>query len=170
MTPRTWIPTRRRLADTAPAALAPVCACVLALGGLAVWSATGHAGSPARISVTDARMYLPGAGVPETAAFFRIANTGGSADRLISVTSSAVNGDISLSRHRMTAGGAAYRQVADSLTVPTGGTLDMSPLTSDVTVPATPLRRAGDLVPFTLHFERSGPVEALATVVRPGTE
>ncbi|OMI36720.1 copper chaperone PCu(A)C [Streptomyces sparsogenes] len=170
MTSHAWIPTRRRIADTASAALAPVCACVLSLGGLAVWTVTGNAGSPADIAVTDARLYLPGRGVPETAAFFRISNTGGSADRLLAVTSSRIREGISLSRHKMTAGGAGYRQITDSLAVPAGDTLDMTPFSSDVTVPADADWRTGDLVPFTLRFEHSGRVEALAVVVRPGTE
>ncbi|MFI7390782.1 copper chaperone PCu(A)C [Streptomyces tendae] len=169
MTSATWTPTRRRLADTALAALAPVCACVLALGGLAVWTVTGNAGTPARIGVTDARLFLPSRGVPETAAFFRITNTGGARDRLMEVTSSDVTDGIALSTHRMTAGGAAYRRPAESLPVPADGTLDMSPHSSDVTVPAAARWETGDLVPFTLHFEHSGPVEVLAVVVRPGS-
>ncbi|WP_329618660.1 copper chaperone PCu(A)C [Streptomyces sp. S465] len=73
----------------------------------------------------------------------------------------------SWSRHAA-ARGAASGQIADSLPVPAGGTLDMSPFTSDVTVPATARWRAGDRVPFTLRFEHSGRVEASAVVVRPG--
>ncbi|MFI1759407.1 copper chaperone PCu(A)C [Streptomyces sp. NPDC020571] len=169
MTPSAWTPTRRRLADTALAALAPVCACVLALGGLAVWTATGNAGTPARIGVADARLFLPSQGVPETAAFFRISNTGGARDRLLEVTSSDVTGGISLSSHRMTPGGAAYRQAAESLPIPAYGTLDMSPHSSDVTVPAAARWKTGDLVPFTLRFEHGGRVEVLAVVVRPGS-
>ncbi|WP_282082556.1 copper chaperone PCu(A)C [Streptomyces tendae] len=169
MTSSTWTPTRRRLAETALAAPAPVCACVLALGGLAVWTATGNAGTPARIGVTDARLFLPSRGVPETAAFFRITNTGGARDRLMSVTSSDVTDGIALSTHRMTAGGAAYRRPAESLPVPAYGALDMSPHSSDVTVPAAARWETGDLVPFTLHFQHSGPVEVLAVVVRPGS-
>ncbi|MEU9635828.1 copper chaperone PCu(A)C [Streptomyces tendae] len=168
-TTSTWTPTRHRLAETAMAALAPVCACVLALGGLAVWTATGNAGAPARIGVTDARLFLPSRGVPETAAFFRITNVGGSQDRLVRVTSSDVTEGISLSSHRMTAGGAAYRRPTESLPVPAGGTLDMSPHSSDVTVPAAAGWETGDLVPFTLHFEHSGRMKVLAVVVRPGS-
>ncbi|MEV7796253.1 copper chaperone PCu(A)C [Streptomyces sp. NPDC087512] len=170
MTTTAWVLTRRRFADTALAALAPVCACALALGGLAVWTVTGNAGTPARIGVTDARLFLPSQGAPETAAFFTITNTGGARDRLVGVTSSEVAKGIALSSHRMTTAGAAYRWPTHSLPIPADGTLDMSPFTSDVTVPATARWKGGDLVPFTLHFERSGRVEALAVVVRPGTE
>ncbi|MBI0294876.1 copper chaperone PCu(A)C [Streptomyces sp. PRKS01-29] len=168
MTNPSWTPSHRRLTDSLRAAAAPACACVLALGGLAVWTASGNAGSPPRIDVTGARLFLPAPGVPRTAAFFRITNTGGVRDRLVEVTSFAVTGEISLSRHRMTGRGSAYPQAAESLPVPAGGTLDMSPFTSDVTVPATARWRAGDLVPFTLRFEHSGRVETNAVVVRPG--
>ncbi|MFB7653294.1 MULTISPECIES: copper chaperone PCu(A)C [unclassified Streptomyces] len=169
-TPHAWTRTRRRLTDTASAALAPLCAAVLALGALSVWTVYGQAGSPPRIEVTDARLYLPSPGIPETAAFFRIGNGGGARDRLVEVTSPEVTGDITLSRHRMTPAGAAYRQVTDALPVPAGTALDMSPHTSDVTVPAKEGWRDGDLVPFTLRFEHSGRIEAVAVVVRPGAE
>ncbi|KOV60463.1 copper chaperone PCu(A)C [Streptomyces sp. MMG1121] len=167
MTVHPWIPTRRRLADALIAAIAPVSACVLALGGLSGWAASGNAGSPPRIGVTHARLYLPYAGVPETAAFFGITNTGGAPDRLEKVTSPDIEDGISLSRHRMNQGASAYREVADTLPVPAGATLDMSPLTTDVTVPVTRRWKPGDLVPFTLHFEHAGRVQALAVVVRP---
>ena len=167
--PHPWRPTRRRLKDTVLAAIAPVCAAVLALGGLAAWTASGRAGSPARIAVADARLYLPAPDAEETAAFFRITNSGGAPDTLVAVTSSTVGPGITLSRHRMTDGNAAYRQLAGSLPVPAGGTVDMSPLTSDVTVPVTARWHSGDLVPFVLRFEHSDPVGTLAVVVRPGT-
>ncbi|WP_367123336.1 copper chaperone PCu(A)C [Streptomyces phytohabitans] len=166
--PHPWAPTRARLRDGARAAAVPLAAWLLALGGLGAWAATGHAGSPARLTVTGARMYVPGPGVPETAAFFRVTNSGGARDRLLAVTSTAVDGDVSLSRHRMTERGAAYRDEATSLPVPAGGTLDMSPLTADVTVPASPRWRVGDRVPFTLRFEYGGRVDVVAEVVRPG--
>ncbi|MER8029979.1 copper chaperone PCu(A)C [Streptomyces bauhiniae] len=168
MTPDPWLPTRQRLADTLLAAVAPVSACVLALGGLSAWTAAGNAGSPPRIGVTHARLYLPTGGTPQTAAFFRIDNTGDADDELVKVTSPAVPAGIALSRHHMVSGRAAYRETVPRLPVPAGGRLDMSPLTADVTVPVTGQWRDGDLVPFTLHFEHSAAVPALAVVVRSG--
>ncbi|WP_413805329.1 copper chaperone PCu(A)C [Streptomyces sp. OE57] len=169
MTNASWtLPSPRRIRDSLLAVVAPVCACVLALGGLAAWTAKGNAGSPPRIGVTEARLFLPSPDLPKTAAFFRITNTGGARDRLVGVTSSVVTGEISLSRHRMTGRGAAYRQATESLPVPAGGALDMSPETSDVTVPVTAHWRRGDVVPFTLRFEHSGRIEVEAVVVRPG--
>ncbi|MYV48859.1 copper chaperone PCu(A)C [Streptomyces sp. SID2888] len=170
MTVHPWIPTRRRLIDTLLAAIAPVSICVFALGGLSVWAASGNAGSPPRIGVTHARLYVPFGETPETAAFFRITNTGDAPDRLVKVTSPAVTGEISFSRHRMTQGASAHSERTDSLPVPGRGMLDMSPHTGDVIVPVTHRWKAGDLVPFTLYFAHAGRVETLAVVVRPGQE
>ncbi|KQV94406.1 copper chaperone PCu(A)C [Streptomyces sp. Root369] len=165
-----WRPSRRRLTDTLLAALAPVAACGLALGGLSTWTAYGNAGSPARITVTEGRVFLPTGDSTETAAFFRITNSGGSEDRLLKVTSAEAGGDTSLSRHRMVTDNTASSQTVTSVPVPAGDSLAMSPSGLDVLVPANAEWQAGDLVAFTLHFERSGAVENLAVVVRPGQD
>ncbi|MFF7449734.1 MULTISPECIES: copper chaperone PCu(A)C [unclassified Streptomyces] len=165
-----WRPTRRRLTDTLLAALAPIAACGLALGGLSVWTAYGHAGSPARITVTEGRVFLPTGGSSVTAAFFRITNSGGSQDRLLRVTSAEVGGAGTLSRHRMVTANTASRQTVTSVPVPAGDSLAMSPSGLDVIVPVDRKWQAGDLIAFTLHFERSGPIHDLAVVVRPGQD
>ncbi|WP_037683209.1 copper chaperone PCu(A)C [Streptomyces griseus] len=168
MTAQPWRPTRRRLADTLLAALAPVAACGVALAGLTAWTSSGNAGTPARIAVTDAHVFLPYGNTRDTAAFFRITNSGGADDRLLKVTMSGADGDTSLSRHRMTNGRAAYAETVGSAEVPAGGSLAMSPSGLDVTLRAKAGWREFDFVPFTLHFQHSGPVKALAIVVRPG--
>jgi copper(I)-binding protein len=161
---------RRRLKDGALAALVPVAACSLALAGLTAWTGTGRAGSPARMSVTEGRVLLPSAGVAETAAFFRIENQGGSADSLIRVTSRDVPDGITLARHRMAEGNAAYRAAVDSVGIPAGGSVTMSPQGVDLTVSAPAGKwSSGDLVPFTLEFRHSGRVKVLAVVVRSGS-
>lgn len=163
--------SRRRLTDTLLAALAPVAACALALGALSTWTAYGNAGSPARIEVTDGKVFLPFAGVPETAAFFRVTNSGGAADRLLRVTSAeAGTGTPRLSRHRMVGAGSAGARTVASVVVPAGESLSMSPTGLDVIVPAKPVWESGDLVAFTLHFAHSGAVKTLAVVVRPGQD
>ncbi|CAL9638898.1 copper chaperone PCu(A)C [Streptomyces sp. enrichment culture] len=164
-----WRPSRRRLTDTLPAVLAPVAACGIALGGLTAWTAAGQAGTPARVAVSDGRVFLPFGDSTETAVFFDLTNHGGADDRLLRVTSPAVGGPISLSLHRMAGSGAAYRDTVDSAAVPAGGGLSMSPEGLDLTLRPEAGWRAGDLVPFTLHFAHSGTVEALAVVVRPGS-
>ncbi|MEU3509651.1 copper chaperone PCu(A)C [Streptomyces longwoodensis] len=163
-----WRPTRRRFTDTFLAALAPVAACSLALGGLTTWVGAGKAGSPARITVSNGRVFLPYGNTTDTAALFDIANVGGADDRLVNVTSTATLGRITLSEHRMLGGRAAYKADVTSATVPAGGVLSMSPRGVDVTLRAGAGWRAGDLVPFTLHFARSTPVETIAVVIRPG--
>lgn len=161
---------RRRLRDAALAVLVPVTACSLALAFLTTWVRTGGAGGPAHVSVTEGRLLLPSAGVPQTAAFFRIDNDGGSADRLLSVSSPDVPGGVTLSRHRMTGESAAYRETIDSVAVPEGTALALSPDGVDLTLSGASARwRPGDLVPFTLDFRRGGRIEVFAVVVRPGT-
>ncbi|MEI5098001.1 copper chaperone PCu(A)C [Streptomyces sp. PmtG] len=88
------------------AALAPVIACALTLCGLAAWVTSGAAGSPARISVTGGRVFLPYGSVKETAAFFRITNYGESDDVLLSVRSPDAD-DVMLSRTVERAGAGA---------------------------------------------------------------
>ena len=78
-------------------------------------------------------------------------------------------GVAALRRHRMAGVQAAYGQTVDSVAVPAGGSLAMSPFGTDVTVRAKETWREGDIVPFTLHFARSGQIRTLAVVVRPGT-
>lgn len=165
---RLWRPTRRRLTDTLLAALTPIAACTIALGGLTTWTSSGNAGTPAKIAVTDAHVYLPYGNTQDTAAFFRITNTGGADDRLLKVTSPDADGGTALSRHRMTNGRAAYAEKVDSVTVQAGDSLAMSPSGLDVTLRVNAGWREFDFVPFTLHFQRSGQVKALAVVVRPG--
>lgn len=161
---------RRRLREGALAALVPVAACSLALAGLTAWTGTGKAGAPARVHVTDGRVLLPSAGVAETAAFFRIANEGGSVDRLIGVTTPDAPDGVTLAQHRMKEGNAAYRATIDSVAIPAGGSLAMSPSGVDLTV-SVPSGKwsSGDLVPFVLEFRHTGRVKVLAVVKRPGT-
>lgn len=161
---------RRRLTDALLATLVPVAAAGLALAGLTTWVGAGHAGSPARIRITVGRVLLPTGGSPETAAFFRITNEGGSTDRLLGVTSPGVPGGVTLARHRMGGGATAYRASIASVEIPAGRTVAMSPHGMDLTVPVPAgVWRAGDRVSFTLTFRRGGRVRTSAVVVRAGT-
>ncbi|WP_326758726.1 copper chaperone PCu(A)C [Streptomyces phaeochromogenes] len=166
--PHPWRPTRRRLTDTLLTALAPVAACSIALGALSTWVAAGRAGDPARIEVIAGRVFLPYGDTRDTAAFFRITNSGDADDRLVRVSSPGVGGEVTLGRHRTTGGGAAYRDEVDSAAVPAHGSLTMSPHGLDVILHAGERWELGDPVPFTLHFRRSGPVTVEAVVVSPG--
>ncbi|WP_328491595.1 copper chaperone PCu(A)C [Streptomyces sp. NBC_00414] len=166
---RSRLGDRGRLRDTALTVLVPLAACSVALAGLTTWTGTGRAGTPARIQVTDGRVLLPSAGVPETAAFFRLANEGGSADRLTRITSPKAPGGITLTRHRMNDNNGASRSTIDSLTVPAGGSLAMTPNGVDLTVSTVSGKwRAGDVVNFTFEFRYADPVTVLAVVQSAG--
>ncbi|MFF1293910.1 MULTISPECIES: copper chaperone PCu(A)C [unclassified Streptomyces] len=164
-----WRPTRRRLTDTLTAALVPIAACGVALGALTTWVNAGNAGSPPRVSVTDGRVWTSLGNTPDTSAYFRITNSGGADDRLLKVTSSAVAGTPALYGHRMLTENTATDQEIDSIAAPAGQTVTMSPGVYNVTLRADKGWRVGDLVPFTLHFEREGRIDVLAVVQRPGT-
>ncbi|MFB7913521.1 copper chaperone PCu(A)C [Streptomyces sp. NPDC056061] len=158
-----------RLRAPLAAAGVPVLACVLALCGLGTWTAIGRAGSPPHVAVTEAYVYQPLGSTPETAAFFTVTNDGGSADRLVEITSPGTAVPPALSEHRMTSFGSAYRQPVDSATVPAGDGLTMDPHGIDVTVRPKGTWRPGDEVSFTLRFAHGKPLEVRAVVVRPGT-
>lgn len=161
-------PSRRRLHDGLLAALVPVMACLAALVGLTAWTTAGAAGSPARMEVGVGRVFLPYADKERTAAFFRITNTGGSDDQLVSVTSPALD-EVMLSRHERVGEAADAMGMASSVDVPAGSTLTMTPRSVDVMAKVKTRWKEGDAVPFVLHFRHSGPVDAVAFVVRPGS-
>ncbi|MFF3325559.1 copper chaperone PCu(A)C [Streptomyces sp. NPDC002889] len=163
-----WRPSRRRLREGILAALAPVAACAVALGGLTAWTLAGGAGSPPRIEVGDPRIFLPYGDNEDTAAFFRITNSGGADDQLIGVTSPAIESAM-LSRHESNGSGADFMRMVDSVAIPAGDTLVMSPSTMDVMVKVKARWRVGDTVPFVLHFRHSGPVDTVVVVARPGS-
>ncbi|MFI1471270.1 copper chaperone PCu(A)C [Streptomyces wuyuanensis] len=164
-----WRPTRRRLSDTLLAALAPVAACSIGLGALTTWVGTGNAGSPAEISVTDGRVWPSYGDTPETSAYFRLINSGGSEDRLLKVTTTAVTGTPALYGHRMVTENTATDQEIDSIAVPAGETVAMAPGGFNVTLRADKDWKVGEYVTFTLHFEHAGKVEAVAVVSPPSS-
>ncbi|MEU8827856.1 copper chaperone PCu(A)C [Streptomyces sp. NPDC048636] len=149
------------------AALAPVIACALTLAGLAAWTASGAAGSPADVEVTRARVLLPSN--PEaTAAFFDLRNAGGGEDELLRVTTPLA--DRAMLSRRIVRRGAGSMRMVPSARVPARGTLRMSAGTLDVMLQPAPRRlRTGDRVPFVLHLRESGPIQVTAVTIRPGT-
>ncbi|MFD9083282.1 copper chaperone PCu(A)C [Streptomyces erythrochromogenes] len=161
-------PGRRSLRDGLLATLVPVMACMTMLVALTAWTRAGAAGTPARIDVGVGQVFLPYAGRERTAAFFRIANTGGSDDQLVSVTSPAAD-EIMLNRHERVGGGGDAMRAVSSANIPAGSVVHMTPSTLDLMVRVKTRRQVGDAVPFVLHFRRSGPVAAVAFVVRPGS-
>ncbi|MEK8173512.1 copper chaperone PCu(A)C [Streptomyces sp. M19] len=120
---------------------------------------------PGRPEVAEARLLLP-SNPDATAAFFRLRNRGGADDALVRVTSPAT-GRAMLSRRVVRAGAGSMRMVS-SAALPAHGTLRMSASGLDVMVQDPPPLRAGDRVPFVLHFRDSAPLRVMARVVRPG--
>jgi hypothetical protein len=156
-------------------------ACLVALAAVATggtialdgWSsspagATTKTASPARLAVTAA--YIPRPLLTDmAAAYFTITNSGGTAARLTSVTSSLA-AHATLHTTSTDAGADTMRQVS-SLTVPAGGKLTLTTggdhvmLENLVREPAV-----GDKVTLTLHFAHASPATVTVTVpVRPTT-
>ncbi|MFJ8563613.1 copper chaperone PCu(A)C [Streptomyces sp. NPDC093514] len=167
-TPDPWRPTARRVREAVRAAVVPVAACAVALAGLTIWTSTGAAGSPPQIAAGNGRVFLPYGKSRDTAAFFDITNIGGADDQLTGVTSPAVE-DARLSRHRSSGLGADTMGMTGSVRISAGGTLTMSPFDVSVMARTRTGWKAGDIVPFVLHFRHSPPVTVMTVVVRPGS-
>ncbi|MER7348630.1 copper chaperone PCu(A)C [Streptomyces aurantiacus] len=157
-----------RVRAALPGVLAPVLACALALCGLSAWVAAGAAGGPARIAVADGRVFLAYGGKAETAAFFRITNSGESGDELLSVSSPDAD-DVMLSRTVERAGNVESMRMVQSAAVPARSVVRMTPEGLDVMLRPTRPLRLGDEVPFVLRFRHAGAVAVRAEVVRPGS-
>ncbi|MGA4839064.1 copper chaperone PCu(A)C [Streptomyces sp. G45] len=165
---RVYARARGALPGVLAPVLAPVLACAVALCGLSAWVASGAAGGPARISVTDGRVFLPYGSVKDTAAFFRIANSGTSDDVLLSVRSPRAD-DVMLSRTVERPGrNVESMRMVDSATIPAGRRITMRPDGLDVMLRPKRAPRLGERMPFVLRFRHSGEVRVTAVVVRPG--
>jgi copper(I)-binding protein len=144
----------------------PLLTCLATLGTLTVWTATGNAGTPARLSVAEGRVLVP-AGSEATAAFFTVRNTGGADDVLTGVTGPAGHRAM-LSRTVDIGHNARSMAMVRAATVPAGGTLRMTPTDLDVMISPPPALSPGDRLTFTLHFRDSPPRTVRARAVRPG--
>lgn len=149
------------------AALVPVACCVAVLALLTAYTTTGAAGeTPARITVTDSRVFQSAAGTEATAAFFTLRNSGGTADTLVSVYS-PVLGPGMLTRTAVR-DGAGRMAPAGPVAVPAHGAVTMDPAGLDVMIRRPPPMPLGERMPFVLRFRDSGEVRVEAVVVRPG--
>ncbi|REK90853.1 copper chaperone PCu(A)C [Streptomyces inhibens] len=144
----------------------PLLTCLATLGTLTVWTATGNAGTPARLSVAEGRVLVP-SGPEATAAWFTIRNTGGADDVLTGVTGPAGHRAM-LSRTVDIGRNARSMAMVRAATVPAGGALRMSPTALDVMISPPPRLAPGDRLTFTLHFRHSPPQTVRARAVRPG--
>jgi copper(I)-binding protein len=165
-TPRSAQPGRR-LAASARAAVVPVAASALALGGLTAWSASGAAGQPSSVEITGARVVMSD-GDSFTAAAFRIRNSGDADDELLSVSSPDA-GWTRLVRTRAGDNGSSTMKDLATAVVPARTTLAMSSYGVNVLIEPRATLSAGQKMRFVLRFRRKGPVEATAVVSRPGS-
>ncbi|MGW7489067.1 copper chaperone PCu(A)C [Streptomyces sp. NPDC054786] len=149
-----------------PSAAVPLLTCLATLGTLTAWTATGHAGRPAELSVPEGRVLIP-SGSEATAAFFTLRNTGGADDVLTGVTGPAGHRAM-LSRTVDLGHNARSMTMVRAATVPAGGALTMTPTTLDVMVSPPPRLAPGDRLTFTLHFRHGPPRTVRARAVRPG--
>ncbi|MGW3013482.1 copper chaperone PCu(A)C [Streptomyces sp. NPDC001219] len=151
-----------------PAVAVPLLTCLVTLGALTLWTATGNAGTPAALSVPEGRVLIAG-GSEATAAFFTIRNSGGADNVLTGVTGPAGHRAM-LSRTVDIGDNARSMAMVRTATVPAGAALTMTPAGLDVMVSPPPRLAPGDRLTFTLHFRHSPPQTVRARAVRPGAE
>ncbi|GAU70177.1 hypothetical protein SSP35_17_00320 [Streptomyces sp. NBRC 110611] len=144
----------------------PLLTCLATLGMLTAWTATGNAGTPAQLTVTEGRVLVP-SGSEATAAFFTVRNTGGADDVLTGVTGPAGHRAM-LGRTVDIGRNARSMAMVRAVTVPAGGTLRMTPTTLDIMISPPPALAPGDRLTVTLHFRDSPPQTVRARAVRPG--
>ncbi|WP_030983452.1 copper chaperone PCu(A)C [Streptomyces sp. NRRL S-1813] len=149
-----------------PSVAVPLLTCLVTLGTLTAWTATGNAGRPAELSVTEGRVLIP-TGTEATAAFFTLRNTGGADDVLTGVTGPAGHRAM-LGRTVDIGHNARSMAMVRAATIPAGGALTMTPTTLDIMVSPPPRLAPGDRLTFTLHFRDSPPRTVEARAVRPG--
>lgn len=147
-------------------AVVPVATCLATLGTLTAWTATGNAGQPRGLEVSQGRIFTPlreGA----TSAYFTIRNTGAVTERLTAVTAPRGSSAM-LSRNITTGSGARSMTMVPYISVPPRSTLRMSPYALNVMVTPAPRTKPGDRLRFTLRFEDRKPITVRAVAVRPG--
>ncbi|RZU21790.1 copper chaperone PCu(A)C [Streptomyces sp. BK239] len=158
-------PWRRLTAGALNAALVPLVTCVTALMLLTAYTTAGAAGEPpARISVSNARIFVP-PNSENTAAFFDITNSGAAGDVLKSVSSPELG--VTMLGRRVTKNGAGRMEPLESLTIPARSRVNMTPYGVDVMVMNPPKLKPGDKISFDLWFRDSGQVTVEAVTVPP---
>jgi copper(I)-binding protein len=132
-------------------------------------SCSSGTGAPANIQITDAwaRATIPGQ--TGAAAYLTIVNTGGTDDRLVSVSSPIATG---ATLHSISSEGGVMRMrmLSDGLSVPAGATVKLQPSGNHamLTGVSKPLAK-GSSFPLNLRFERSGERQISVQVLDPST-
>lgn len=121
------------------------------------------AGGP-RFLVTDAYVREPVSDAP-TAGYLDIRNNGGTADRLLSVTTPAARAVQIV--QPVTSGGTTQMVRLDGLTIPARSTVRMRPSGAHLMFLEPIGMRRGRSLQLTLHFRRAGAITVEAIVVDP---
>jgi copper(I)-binding protein len=132
--------------------LKPVCTAALLL-----LSAFAHGATRADVQVGNAWMRATPPQAPTAAGYLTVANHGGHADRLLSITSDAAE-RVELHSSDMQGGVMRMRKVDDGVMLPAGGSVALAPSGTHVMfiAPRKPLL-AGQVVTATLHFAHAAP-------------
>jgi periplasmic copper chaperone A len=112
---------------------------------------------PLKISDAFVKAMLPGQ--PAGAGYLTVENTGGEADRLISVTSDA-SPDVEIHEMKMEGDVMKMRQLSEGLDIPAGGKVELKPggyhlMFMDVESPF----EEGETLKVNLNFEKAGEVQ-----------
>jgi periplasmic copper chaperone A len=117
------------------------------------------------IAISEPRMRLPASGQDQTAAYLTLTNSGGRADRLISVTS-AVAGKLELHAHTKTAEGMMMMRQLDYIEVPAGAAIPLVPGGLHIMVKQVkPDLKIGQTVPLELTFASGVSANIMVPVV-----
>jgi hypothetical protein len=151
--------------------LVPLLAACGSHGSSHLGTATGPSASAGSITLSNARVPKPAS--PDVAvAYFTLTNSGDSADRLVAAASSAARSAMPMKD--VTQHGASAMVDVPRLTVPAGGTVDLSPGGTHLMLQQlTQTLDVGDTVVLHLRFAHAGsltvrvPVTAMTGVPEP---
>jgi copper(I)-binding protein len=161
------------LAELARAAAGPVICAVVLIAVLSGWVASRGAGT-----LTQVRLKITLAAVPQRAFTVKAADAVGQADTYLAIRNlSAAPDELVAVRTPIAShvvltertGPAGKQVVVHGLAIPGNGTLTLSPLTDDVVLEDPSPFEATKDVPLTLVFRHAGTVTIDAPVTSPGT-
>lgn len=137
---------------------------ILLSSGLAA-CATGATTAPsaAAPTVTGAWIRMPAAADQAAAAYFTIANPGGTADALIGVTSPSAD-QCQLHQTSMDSSGMTGMHMVDRVDVAAGGTTKLEPGGYHVMMTGLKTLTVGATVELDLKFQKAGTVKVMAEV------
>jgi periplasmic copper chaperone A len=121
---------------------------------------------PLKISNAFAKAMLPGQ--PAGAGYLVIENTGGEADKLVSVTSEA-SPDVEIHEMKMEGDVMKMRELGEGLEIPAGAKVELKPGGLHLMFMKVPAPfKEGETLKVKLQFEKAGEAEVMLPVRKPG--